>query len=217
MYKPSDWLFLAFLLFSGCQSSIRQGSETIASRPEAAQVPGAKSDGSVLLPNQWSLNPLGRQIVVGDFPVNIAVHPSGRYAAVLHCGYGAHELTTLDLKTEKPMSRVALDEAFYGLGFSPAGDVLYASGAGTETIHRFQFSDGYLSDHQTIALREQSKRGIPSGLAISRDGSRIWVANLLGQSVSILDPNKKTVLGETPLADAGTVSGRDGYGCIARF
>ncbi len=29
----------------------------------------------VLLPNQWSLRPAGRQVPLGDFPVNIAMHP----------------------------------------------------------------------------------------------------------------------------------------------
>ena len=54
------------------------------------EVPGARSDGSVLLPNQWVLRPVGKQIALGDFPVNIAVTPDGRYAAVLHCGNGPH-------------------------------------------------------------------------------------------------------------------------------
>jgi len=34
-------------------------------------------DGSVLLPNQWSLHPTGRQIELADFPVNLALHPMG--------------------------------------------------------------------------------------------------------------------------------------------
>jgi DNA-binding beta-propeller fold protein YncE len=206
MYKPAVWLFAVFLLLNGCRSSDRQVPKTEDHPSSPANVPGAKADGSVLLPNQWSLNPVGRQIVVGDFPVNIAIHPSGRYAAVLQCGYGAHELAVLDLKTEKLVSRVTLEEAFYGLVFSPTGDLLYASGAGTETIHRFQFQEGYLSDRQTIALREAGKRGIPAGLAISRDGSRMWAANLLGQSISILDLDKKAVVGETALADAGLLA-----------
>src|SRR5208283_3935562 len=55
-------------------------------------LPGQRDDGSVLLPNQWSLSPAGRQVELADFPVNIAVHPRGRYAAVLHCGYARHEI-----------------------------------------------------------------------------------------------------------------------------
>lgn len=42
----------------------------------AVDLPGYRPDGSVLLPNQWSLRPAGRQIEMGDFPVNIAVQPA---------------------------------------------------------------------------------------------------------------------------------------------
>ena len=59
---------------------------------------GSAADGSVLLPNQWSLRPAGRQVALGDFPVNIAVHPDGGIAAVLHCGHGPHEIVVVDLK-----------------------------------------------------------------------------------------------------------------------
>ena len=41
----------------------------------AVDLPGYRPDGSILLPNQWSLRPAGRQIELGDFPVNIALHP----------------------------------------------------------------------------------------------------------------------------------------------
>ena len=42
------------------------------------------------------LRPAGRQVEVGDFPVNIAMHPEGKFAAILHCGYGQHEIKILD-------------------------------------------------------------------------------------------------------------------------
>src|SRR5215813_8590809 len=70
-----------------------------------AQWPGQRLDGSVLLPNQWSLRPVGRQIPLGDFPTSMAVHPSGRYVAVLHCGYGKHEVVVLNLRTGAVASR----------------------------------------------------------------------------------------------------------------
>ena len=64
---------------------------------ETSRVPGPQPDGSVVLPNQWTLRPVGRQLTVGDFPVNIAMHPAGSHAVVLHCGYGQHELVVLDV------------------------------------------------------------------------------------------------------------------------
>src|SRR5579883_1436674 len=65
--------------------------------PGAMDLPGERIDGSILLPNQWSLRPVGKQVPLGDFPVNIAVHPDGHYAAVLHSGYGPHEIVVVDL------------------------------------------------------------------------------------------------------------------------
>ena len=37
------------------------------------------ANGSIQLPNQWSLRPAGKQLSLGDFPVNLALHPDGRY------------------------------------------------------------------------------------------------------------------------------------------
>jgi len=150
----------------------------------AADLPGQRPDGSVLLPNQWSLRPVGQQISVGDFPVNIALHPGGKYAAVLHCGYGQHEIAILDLAARAVASRTNVAEAFYGLTFSKDGARLLCSGASEEVIHDFQFDSGKLSDPSTHWLRDVKERGIPCGLAITSSGLQIYVANLWAQSLS---------------------------------
>ncbi|MBY0263736.1 MAG: hypothetical protein K2Q20_15430, partial [Phycisphaerales bacterium] len=48
-----------------------------------ARLPGLQPDGLITLHDQWSLSPAGRHVAVGDFPVNIAVRPDGKTAAVL--------------------------------------------------------------------------------------------------------------------------------------
>jgi len=136
----------------------------IASVPP--QLPGPQPDGSVLLPNQWSLRPAGRQIELRDFPANIAVHPGGRFAAVLHNGYSAHQISMVDLLTEKAISHVNVNQSFYGIEFSGDGKRLFCSGAGDEVIHAFDFNEGHLTNHQQIRLRDIKERGIPSGLAV---------------------------------------------------
>ena len=60
------------------------GNRSTANAP--VRWPGAQPDGSMLLPNQWSLRPAGTQSELGDFPVNLVVHPTGKFAAVQHCG-----------------------------------------------------------------------------------------------------------------------------------
>src|SRR2546428_812818 len=86
-------LFLSSLLMTAAASA--------KDTPAEIDVPGARTNGFVQLPNQWLLHPAGKQLVVGDFPVNIAVHPDGKYAAVLHSGNGQNEVVIFD---EMPLS-----------------------------------------------------------------------------------------------------------------
>ncbi len=153
-----------------------------AAKP-ATTLPGFQLDGSVLLPNQWSLRPVGKQIPVGDFPSNLALHPGGTFAAVLHCGWGPHEVRILNVKTNAPVSQVAVGEAFYGLTWSPDGKHLFVSGAGLETIHAFDFKDGYLSAARELSLRPAKEQGIPTGMASSANGRELYVAESWGQRV----------------------------------
>lgn len=150
-------------------------------------LPGIRPDGSVLLPNQWSLRPVGRQLTVGDFPVQIVIHPGGQYAAVLHSGYGQHEVVVLDIPGEAIVSRVSVPESFYGVSFSPDGSELFCSGAGDEVIHRFSFADGYLGNRREMRVRPETERGVPSGLTVAPDGKSLWLANLWGNRITRVD------------------------------
>ncbi len=153
----------------------------------APNLPGVRADGSVLLPNQWSLRPAGKQIGLGDFPVNIAVHPSGRHAAILHAGFGQHEVVVVSLPDGKLVSRASLDEAFYGVVFSTDGSRLLVSGAGDEVVRILGFRDGVLSPVSEWPVRPVKERGIVSGVASSPSGDRVFATELYGGRVVALD------------------------------
>ena len=158
------------------------------------QLPGQRPDGSVLLPNQWSLRPAGRQIELGDFPINIAVHPKGRFAAILHTGYSQHGVMVVDVVAEKVVTNAPLEEAFYGIEFSRDGSRLFCSGASEEVIHGFRFKGGQLSDARDIRLRDVTDIGIPSGLALDFHAKKLYAANLYGHSVSVVDLRTNAVI-----------------------
>jgi DNA-binding beta-propeller fold protein YncE len=185
---------VALAMFTGCSSPVRPTEE------RALDVPGQRPGGAVRLPNQWWLRPVGKQIVLGDFPVNIALHPLGKFAAVLHCGHGQNEIITVDFAAEKVISHVAVDEAFYGLVFSKDGKELFCSGAGDEVVHAFTVDNGYLSGHRELRLRDEKLRGIPSGLALSSDGAQLWAVNVWGQSITQTDTRSGMRLHEIHLS-----------------
>src|SRR2546423_214519 len=103
MTRPTSRLRLAFIL--PLVLPTYPGGQAVADDPEArkpdATWPGMTREGSVLLPNGWSLKPAGRQSRVGDFPVVAAVHPSEPIIAILHAGYGEHEVMTVSAQDGK--------------------------------------------------------------------------------------------------------------------
>ncbi|RLS31027.1 MAG: YncE family protein [Planctomycetota bacterium] len=174
------------------------------------RIPGPQADGSVVLPNQWSLRPVGKQVEVGDFPVNIALHPDGRHAVVLHCGFGPHELAVIDIDSRAVLSRTRVDEAFQGMAFTPDGSRLLVSGGAAETILPFRFDDGALVRLPAVPLRDETIRGIPCGIAVDSAGTTLYAANVWGHSVSRVRFDQtngppgvdELLLGEAPPAPA---------------
>ncbi len=149
-------------------------------------LPGMQESGKILLPNGWSLKPAGKQIKLGDFPVNIALHPQGRYAAVLHAGFGEHEVRILDLTSQKVLSQVVVDQAFYGLCFSPDGTKLYVSGGEYSLVREFAFEEGYLSRPRGHQLDKPATETVVGGISFNHDGSQLLVACPWGDRVFVL-------------------------------
>ncbi len=157
-----------------------------SSAPTGPLWPGLQASGEILLPNQWSLNPVGPQLELGDFPVSMVLHPSQPYAAILHAGHGTHEIVIVETKTRTIVSRVSLMQTFTGICFDRAGKRVYASGAEEEIVHSFAFADGYLGDHQKIKVVDPKTRFVVSGLCASPDDKVLYVCGAWGGKVAIV-------------------------------
>ncbi len=188
-------LLALFLVIGVCHSTwAGEPKKPLNKRPT---LPGVEADGTIRLPNTWSIKPTGQQVEVGDFPVQIALHPNGQWLAVLHAGHGAHEVMIVDVRKEKEgiRSRVVLDQTFYGLAFSPDGKTLFASGGEFEVVHAFTFQDGFLFEPRQFKLAEE--KFIASGLAVDRSGKTLYVAGTWGHAVCIVpldQPEKKVTI-----------------------
>jgi DNA-binding beta-propeller fold protein YncE len=197
-------LFAAGVLASVCGGLTLAlgGSRDLPPRPATLvlpgrNLPGLRQGGVVHLPNQWSLRPAGRQVLLGDFPVNLALHPTEPWLAVLHSGFGIHGVVVLDLNfpTPKITCGVPLNQTFYGLCWSPDGKTLYASGGEFEVVHAFAFEKGLLAPHPKlpqVRVANLIGRFIPGGIAV--DGRHLYAAGVWGHAVALVpldDPDRR--------------------------
>jgi len=167
---------------------------------ENANLPGKKTDGSTLLPNQWRLRPAGTQVNLGDGAVNSSLHPGGKFIAIQHAGYSKHAIFIVDIPEAKIASRMNVTETFSGIEFSADGTKLFCSGASNETILAFDFKDGDLSNQESLVLRNVKERGIPSGIALHSDASKLYTANVWGQRITRLELTGKKSAQDIPLS-----------------
>jgi YVTN family beta-propeller protein len=116
----------------------------------------------------------------------VALHPQGDWAAVLHSGYGPHEVAVVDLKTAKVVSRVTLPRTFYGLRFTPDGERLLVSGGEDNVVYQFHFAAGYLSSREVIELSKKETAQVTTGLACDQDGNSLYAACCLGNRLVAL-------------------------------
>jgi DNA-binding beta-propeller fold protein YncE len=189
-----------------CFIAIILASVSFASAQEPARPktvwPGLTRDGSVLLPNGWSIKGAGRQSKLGDFPVLAELHPTDQVLAVLHAGYGEHEVVTVDATNGKVIGRVSMPETFAGLVWSRDGKSLYVGGGWDDVIYRFSYAAGLLSNQSKLTypkpLNDRQRRA-PAGLALSTDGETLWVANVVGHSIARFKTSDGTLQGEWPL------------------
>jgi len=176
----------------------------VADEPKPAAIPsrvlpGLRKDGFVQLPNQWKLKPAGTQIEVGDLPVNIQLHPSGQYAAVLHSGMRQHEVLILDTNAASRgiVSRTVVKQAFYGLAFSPDGKQVFASGGEFDVVHVWDFDKGTLHNAKTIDV-SVGRRTVPAGVAFDATGRELFVTGLWADClirIPVDNPENKVVIG----------------------
>ena len=129
--------------------------------------------------------------------------PAGRYVLLLS-GWREQGLQVVDAGAGKVLQTLPQPGAFLGLAFAPDGRTLYASGGNEDAVFRYDWRDGAaaLRDRLPLAAREKDKPGsrYPAGLALSPDGSRLYVAENLGDALAVVDVAKGVVVERLPTA-----------------
>ncbi len=162
----------------------------------------------VRLPNGWSLTPVGKLLPLGDLPLNIAISPSKKLAAVTNNGYGTQLIHLIDLKTGAILDSSVLKKSWLGLTFSADGKSLYASGGNDNIIIKYSIIRNRLQNSDTIVLGKPWPELISvAGLTVDKAGTRLYAVTKENNSLYVVDLNTKNILSRHQLDG-------EGYTCI---
>ena len=162
----------------------------------------------VTLPNGWKLTPVGKQLPLGDLPLNIAVSPSKKLAAITNNGESDQTIQLIDIEHEVVLDSVIIGKAWLGLTFSDDGKYIYASGGNDNIIIRYSIINNRLVNHDTIRIgKPWPVRISVAGLALDDAKNRMYVVTKENNSLYVIDTQSKKVVSQHPL-------GGEGYTCI---
>ena len=164
--------------------------------------------GRVTLPNGWSLTPVGRMITLGDLPLNIAVSPDARFAAVTNNGESDQSIEIVDIKRGVINDSVTIGKSWVGLAFSDDGKSLFASGGYDNMVIRYSVKAGHLAPADTFRLNKPWPAKISvAGIAVDSKSSRLYAVTNENNTIYTIDLRTKKILASTAL-------GGEGYTCI---
>jgi YVTN family beta-propeller protein len=162
----------------------------------------------VRLPNGWSLSPVGKLLPLGDLPLNIAVSPSRKYAAVTNNGYGTQMVQLFDIKKGVMLDSAVMKKSWLGLTFSSDSKYLYASGGNDNIIVRFEIKKAKLQNPDTIVIGKPWPEKISvTGIAVDDASKKLYAVTKENNSLYVVDLQTKKILSQHQL-------GGEGYTCM---
>jgi YVTN family beta-propeller protein len=264
----SRWLGVPLLLtglLSGCQAPESQSEQPPLAQVSTQEKVGSVGPNRYYTPANQVLTPAGLQVELpGMRPQALALSPDGR---VLVTAGKTHDLVVLDPRSGKVLQRVPLPSesnkdpapkavsdqilqpdkegqlSFTGLAFAPDGTRIYLANVDGSVKVFGVGKDGKVAGLFTMRLPSANatrrRADIPAGLAVSRDGKRLYVALNLSNRLAELDtatgkvlrlwdvgvaPYDVVLAGQMayvsnwggPRPDANSVTGPVGHGTLVR-
>ena len=172
-------VLLPGLLLAGC-------------RPSSDPKVGDDLSAQRRLPTGAILDPAGRSVSVGQLPLAMALAPDGQHIAVLLNGYREQGVQIVDRRTWQVTQTMVQRAAFVGLTFAPDGKSLWSSGGNMDVVYRYRWENGSAALADSVILATKRKPDddgtrYPAGLALSRDGQMLYVAENLADSLAVID------------------------------
>ena len=153
---------------------------------------------AVQLPTGVRLDPAGRAIAVGNFPLAMVAAPDGNHVVLVLSGWKTQGLQVVDIESGSITQTIEKPSAFFGIVFSADGKNVYASGGNDDVIYAYAWRNNRLADERAISLKIEKETRYPAGIALSPDGRFLYIAENIADDIAVLDLAAQRVIQRIP-------------------
>ena len=162
----------------------------------------------VLLPNGWSITPVGKNIGLGDLPLNMAISNNKKWMAVTNNGQSIHCIQLIDIAKAQIVDSIFIPKAWYGLAFSSNDQSLYVSGGHDNRVNRYAINNSKLQLVDSFILGKPWPNAIgTAGLDVDESvHNKLFVVSKEAKSLYVFDLGTKQLISQLRL-------GAEAYAC----
>lgn len=173
-----------------------------------AQTSEALNQRRILLPNGWSLTPVGKNLSLGDLPLNLVVSHNKKLMAVTNNGQSTHTIDLIDIEKGTRLDSIIIAKAWYGLSFSEDDRYIYASGGHDNRVNKYLISQLKLNLVDSFILGNPWPNMIgTAGLDVDETlHKHLYVVTKEANSLYVIDLMTKKILDKVNL-------GAEAYTC----
>src|SRR5262249_54555261 len=159
---------------------------------------GVQRDGSIVIPNGRVLTPAGTHIEVNDRPLGMVLGPDHRTLAVVTgSNFNPRALHLIDIEAGTIKQTISIANSFVGVAFNPAGDRIFLGGGASNDVKLFTAAaNGSFAAAGTIPI---SGGSAPSGLSLSPDGTRLYVALNMTHEAAVINTATNAIVKRIPV------------------
>ena len=162
----------------------------------------------VMLPNGWSITPVGKNIPTGDLPLNLVVSNNRKYLAVTNNGQSTQSIELFDVQKGIKTDTKIIAKSWYGLAFSKNDQFLYASGGHDNQVNRYAIIQNKLQLVDSFILGKPWPIAIgTAGLEVEEiDHKKLFVVTKEAKSLYVFDLLTRALVNKVEL-------GAEAYAC----
>jgi YVTN family beta-propeller protein len=162
----------------------------------------------IFLPNGWGITAVGKDLPLGDLPLNLAVSPDKKMIAVSNNGQSTQSIQLIDVVKGTICDTKEVRIAWLGLAWSSDSRTLYASGGNGNYIMRFDIRNSKIIRRDSIVIGKPWPEKISiAGIALDDKRRLLYAVTKENNSLFVIDVTGKKVVKTILL-------GGEGYTCL---